>query len=85
MVTGLAVASSGYLYWGNLGDGKNGGGTIGRARLNGTDVNETFITGASLPTGVTVAGAYLYWANNGTGKIGRARSRHSPSGCPGAI
>ena len=54
------------------------GTTIGRANLNGTDVNESFITGAHAPAGLTVSGAYIYWSNfgsshgiNGT-TIGRA-------------
>jgi virginiamycin B lyase len=71
--SGAAVASAapthtarGYIYWTN-------GHWIGRATLNGTDVNQKFITGASLPVGVTVADGYLYWANNFTGTIGRAR------------
>ena len=60
------VPGCGHLYWTN-------GYWIGRANLNGTDVNQKFITGASLPTGVTVAGGYIYWANNSIGTIGRAR------------
>jgi virginiamycin B lyase len=61
-----------YLYWANIVPLRNGAGTIGRARLNGTDVNQKFITGANSPVGVTAAGRYLYWTNH-TGTIGRAR------------
>jgi virginiamycin B lyase len=65
-----------YLYWANTGPlpngaGTIGAGTIGRARLNGTDVNQKFITGASQPVGLTAAHGYLYWTNH-TGWIGRA-------------
>ena len=67
------AAAGGYLYWTNAAAVAPGNGTIGRARLNGTDVDQKFITGASLPTGLTTAGGYLYWANNLTGTIGRAR------------
>jgi hypothetical protein len=56
---------SGHLYWTNR--------WIGRANLNGTGVNQRFITGAHFPeTGLTVDSRYLYWANNGSGTIGRA-------------
>jgi virginiamycin B lyase len=49
----------GYLYWTNQyvhGTRKAPAvtGTIGRARLNGTDVNQKFITGASGPIGLAV-------------------------------
>ncbi len=38
------VASDGtYLYWGNVGSNDTGK-TIGRAKLDGTGVNESFIT-----------------------------------------
>jgi virginiamycin B lyase len=74
-----ALASSspasgrGYIYWTN-------GHWIGRANLNGTDVNPKFITGAAYGTGIVVASGYVYWANlggipvkDGRGTIGRAR------------
>ena len=56
----------GYLYWTN-----NATGTIGRARLDGTDVNQKFIKTAQ-PNGpdAVVALRHLYWANDFT--IGRA-------------
>ena len=71
----MIAVFAGYLYWANSGrpGAPDGSGTIGRARLNGTDVDQKFITGASTPVGVTAAGGYLYWANNATGTIGRAR------------
>ena len=72
------AAMSGYLYWSNATASDPGKGTIGRARLNGTDLNQKFITGASVPGVVLVFGGYLYWANlaplnDGAGTIGRAR------------
>ena len=36
-------ATSGYLYWSNATASDPGKGTIGRARLDGTDVNQKFI------------------------------------------
>jgi hypothetical protein len=45
---GLAIAGA-YIYWSNpVSD------TIGRPSLDGTRVNQTFITGASLPLGLAV-------------------------------
>jgi virginiamycin B lyase len=66
---GAAFASqaSAYIYWANV--ERN---TIGRANLNGTGVEQGFITGASSPWGVAVDGAHVYWANYETGTIGRA-------------
>jgi hypothetical protein len=67
-----------YIYWANYGAAGKGG-TIGRAKLNGTDANQSFISGAAGPVGVTVHGAYLYWSNpsvqaNSPGTtIGRAK------------
>jgi hypothetical protein len=45
---------------------------IGRADLDGTDVDQSFITGATEPWGVAVDSNYVYWVNTGTGAIGRA-------------
>ncbi len=70
--SGLAVDSS-YIYWGNRINK-----AIGRANVDGTGVNPTFITGANNPTDVAVDGQYVYWtAQTGTalppaGAIGRA-------------
>ena len=40
-------------------------GTIGGANLDGTGVNQNFITGANTPAGVAVDGQHIYWTNNG--------------------
>lgn len=45
---GLATDGT-FLYW-------TAGGAIGRANLDGTGVNQAFITGASVPQGVTIGG-----------------------------
>ena len=68
------VVSGDYIYWSNVtGCAESGScpGTIARAKLNGTDVDEHFIT-ATTPYGLTVAGGYIYWANSGSNSIGRA-------------
>jgi predicted nucleic acid-binding protein len=50
-----------------------------RANLNGTDVDQRFITGCHFPeTGLTIDSRYLYWANNGSSTIGRAAGRRAP-------
>jgi hypothetical protein len=43
----------------------NSSGTIGRAKLDGTGVNQSFISGADHPCGVAVDDAHVYWANEG--------------------
>ncbi len=77
---GHAAAAGGYLYWSNTTGRilKPGDGMIGRARQDGRDVNQKFITGASLPGMILVYRGYLYWTNlvpirKGAGTIGRAR------------
>jgi virginiamycin B lyase len=75
--TGITV-HSGHVFWGNVGGRSfnhipKHGGTIETAELDGAEVNREFITGASLPAGVTAAGNYVYWANNLAGEISRAR------------
>ena len=56
-----------HVYWANYGTD-----TIGRAKLNGTGAEQSFITGASHPWGVAVDGVHVYWANLLTNTIGRA-------------
>ena len=48
--------------------------TIGEANLDGTDVNQSFITGANtnLPYGVAIDDQYIYWCNSAANTIGRA-------------
>jgi Low-density lipoprotein receptor repeat class B len=65
----LAFASQAlaYVYWAN-----NSTGTIGRANLDGSGVNQSFIAGAGGPIAVAVDGAHIYWVNNRSNTIGRA-------------
>jgi Low-density lipoprotein receptor repeat class B len=78
---GRAAAAGGYLYWSNtLGPGlKPGDGMIVRARQDGGDVNQKFITGGSFPDAIAAGSRYLYWTNAAVGgnpnrrAIGRAR------------
>ena len=69
LASSLALASraDAYIYW----TGSNG---IGRANLDGTGANPSFIPEASSPYGVAVDSAHVYWANfeTGTSTIGRA-------------
>ena len=55
-----------HIYWTN-----DNGTTIGRANLDGTGVDQSFITGTD-PIGVAVDGHYVYWTNATAGTIGRA-------------
>ena len=53
----------------------NNGTTIGRARLDGTWVDNRFITGANVPNGVAVDATHIHWAKYAAGSdstIGRA-------------
>jgi hypothetical protein len=62
---GLALDSN-YIYWADISHN-----SIGRAELDGQNVNLTFIPGCSLPRGVAVDRSHVYWANDGN-SIGQA-------------
>jgi hypothetical protein len=64
------LASDGtYLYFSRCDDN-----TIGRADLDGNDVEEGLISlgGTSCPQGLAVSGTHIYWTQLGSGTIGRA-------------
>ena len=66
-LTGTGAAAC-CIYWTDQGTN-----TIGRANLDGTGANLSFITtGANEPAEVAVDGSHIYWANQNTGAIGRA-------------
>jgi hypothetical protein len=56
-----------HIYWTNP-DGQ----TIGRANLNGTGVNPSFITGAGDAYGVAVNGQHIYWTTLVRGTVAEA-------------
>lgn len=72
---GVAVYG-GYVYWVN----HDTAGSIGRALLNGSDVNQNFVpnesaTGANdinYATGLAVTGSYIYWDDTNQNSIARA-------------
>ncbi|MGD0240639.1 MAG: hypothetical protein ABSB59_09955 [Streptosporangiaceae bacterium] len=62
------------LYWSNT--TASGNSMIGRARLNGTDVDQNFIAVPDGPSGVSalaVNARYIYWTDETGRTIGRAR------------
>src|SRR5262245_5390082 len=66
--TGGQAVVSRHVYWVN-----GHAGTIGRANVDGTGADESFITGAGYPVGVAVDSNYVYWAGDiPDGTIGRA-------------
>jgi hypothetical protein len=62
-----AAPADAYVYWGNISTN-----TIGRANLDGTGVNQSFITGLRGVRGVAVNSTHIFWANNDFNSIGRA-------------
>jgi virginiamycin B lyase len=63
---GVAVDAS-HVFW-----AEPSSGSIGRANLDGSGADYTFITGAENPCGIAIDGAHIYWANFRGGSIGRA-------------
>ena len=61
----LASRADAFIYW-----AEPGRDAMGRANLDGTGANPTFITAADNPRGVAVDGSHVYWTNTNT--IGRA-------------
>jgi virginiamycin B lyase len=54
----FAPRAEALIYWSNFGDT-----TIGRANLDGTGVDKTFIDPNGSPTGLAVDEAHVYWAS----------------------
>ena len=74
---GLAVSAtpaSALIYWTNFGGTIPESSTLGRANLDGTGVDQSFITGTSTSRlyGVAVAGQHIYWGDFVANGIGRA-------------
>lgn len=61
-------ARANFVYWTNDAPGNS----IGRAKINGTGLNDSFITGLNRPIGVAVDSRYIYWADWNANQIGRA-------------
>jgi len=70
----LAPRAEAVLYWSNFGGAHMFGETaIGRANLDGTAIDQTFIRANSSPTGVAVDDTHVYWAEPvDPGSIARA-------------
>lgn len=66
-LVGIAIDST-YIYWTDF-----SAGTIGRAKLDGSEVNQNFITGLTSPYGLAVNATNIYWTNSGGAKVGRAK------------
>jgi hypothetical protein len=54
-----AAQAGAYVYWGTI----STAGTIGRANLDGSGANQSFIAGTESPVGLAVDSRYIYWVN----------------------
>jgi hypothetical protein len=68
------AAGQGHIYWANrvTEDNTYGATTMGRANLDGTGVDQNFLTGANSLCGLAIVGTYIYWGNSEDTTIGRA-------------
>jgi sugar lactone lactonase YvrE len=66
----------GHIYWTNPETSRGSGGpgidTVGRAELNGTSVEKSFIADVAIPGAIALDSHHIYWTNTETGAIGRA-------------
>jgi hypothetical protein len=67
-----ASSAQAYVYWSNAGLGVGVGTTIGRADLDGSGIDDSFVPDASGEAGIAIDGSYIYWANDGANAIGRS-------------
>jgi streptogramin lyase len=66
-LTGTLASGDISIYWANAARG-----AIGRADLDGSNVNESFISSGSEPVAVAVDHHHIYWVDQDNGTIGRA-------------
>ena len=74
MLCGPSAQATG-IYWTN-----QLASTIGRANLDGTGVNESFIKGAQAPCGIAVDAKHIYWTNFGAQSTGTTIGRANLDG-----
>ncbi len=67
LTASVAAPAPVHLFWANY-----IGGSIGRANLNGTGVDEAFVGAGDGPCGVAVYGGHIYWGEEHGEAIGRA-------------
>ena len=53
--------------------GELGDQSIGRAKIDGTQADQSFISGAGSGSGIAIHGGYIYFTSNGGTGIGRAK------------
>jgi hypothetical protein len=58
-------AHGNFVYWSN-----SDGNSLGRAKINGTGLNNSFVSGVTGPWGIAVDSKYIYWEQ--AGSVGRA-------------
>jgi hypothetical protein len=73
---GSQAAIRGHIYWTNPETSRGSGGpgidTLGRADLNGTSVEKSFITDVVITGAIALDSGHIYWTNPEAGAIGRA-------------
>jgi virginiamycin B lyase len=77
----FATPAGAYIYW-TYSLGGEASGHIGRAKLDGSGVNQRFITlkKGALPWGVAVNGQHIYWVANAFPAVGTGRANLDGSG-----
>jgi hypothetical protein len=62
-------ANGNFVYWANA---QNPTGSVARAKINGTGLNENFIPNLAGPAAVAIDSQHIYWVEEDAQRIGRA-------------
>jgi hypothetical protein len=74
VLVGLAAwsgaSAQAYVYWTTSGPAGQGGTTLGRADIDGSGLNASFVSEATNPGPIAINSSRIYWGNDGDATIG---------------
>ena len=72
-----ASSADAYIYWSSYDSGNS---TVGRAGLDGKNINESLVTGIYFGAGVATDGSHIYWGESGSSPKMASVGRANPDG-----